>query len=577
MVNRESTMPAATPAVSTRAAVRSRWSLLAFLIDLAGMDRLALAGLLMLASSLTEGIGLLLLVPMTQAVSNDGAQFLDGWLPDLSLPALLVIFVGLVCLRSLLVYFAMEQQRLLGLKTTRKLRLRCHRAIVSAEWRWLARQTGADHTAFIMGLAERVGSLANQGLSLLAGILTLGSLLVAALFVSWKLTSIALVLGVAIGAVLIFLESRRREAVGNFGQLYVALNERANAGIANLRAARLAGAEKLIADQFEQSVNSLIGVEKLYFRKAARVRLIMQVAAAITLAMILYIGLVSFQQPISLVVPVLAILARMAPVMSQIQQGFRSILFCESALREMLDMISEANQVAEPEAAAHDVPALTQSLAVRRLTIRYEGRDTPILEDLDLEIPAGSILAVTGPSGSGKSTLADVLSGLLAPDAGEVLIDGKALDRAGLIAWRGHVAYVEQSPYLFEASVRENLCWGRGDFPQERIERALRDASAGFVLDLPQGLDTVVGEAGRQLSGGERQRIALARALLREPQLLILDEVTSALDPSNEEMIARSVAGLRGKCAIVILGHRPALTQIADAVLHLGKPDEESA
>jgi ATP-binding cassette subfamily C protein len=158
---------------------------------------------------------------------------------------------------------------------------------------------------------------------------------------------------------------------------------------------------------------------------------------------------------------------------------------------------------------------------------------------------------------------------LIAPDDGDLALDGRALTLAQRIAWRSKVAYVQQEPVLFNMSVRENLLWAAPDIGQARLQRALADASAQFVLSLPNGLDTLVGDAGRQLSGGERQRIVLARSLLRDPALLILDEPTSALDPVNEAAIADAIARMRGTLTILIIGHRGALTELAERTIRL--------
>jgi ATP-binding cassette subfamily C protein len=180
-----------------------------------------------------------------------------------------------------------------------------------------------------------------------------------------------------------------------------------------------------------------------------------------------------------------------------------------------------------------------------------------------LDLPVGSITVVSGPSGAGKTTLADVLMGLVAPDQGALFIDDMPLDAAGRLAWRQAVSYVPQEVVIYAGTLRGNLARACPDATDAQMHAALGAAAADFTANWPAGLDTLIGPGGRQLSGGERQRLALARGLLRQPSLLILDEVSSALDPENEGRIRDSVAQLAGRITTVILGHSAAFDSIA--------------
>lgn len=191
------------------------------------------------------------------------------------------------------------------------------------------------------------------------------------------------------------------------------------------------------------------------------------------------------------------------------------------------------------------------------------------VEEANFFLPAGTTTAFVGVSGSGKSTLVDLLMGLITPKRGYILIDGEPL-LENLRPWRNSIGYVPQDAFLFNASIRENLLWACPDASEEGMWEALRLAAVySFVISLPDGLDTVVGDRGVRLSGGERQRIVLARALLRKPSVLILDEATSSLDSENEKRIQQAIESLQGKLTIVIIAHRISTIRNADRILVL--------
>jgi ATP-binding cassette subfamily B protein len=212
------------------------------------------------------------------------------------------------------------------------------------------------------------------------------------------------------------------------------------------------------------------------------------------------------------------------------------------------------------------IDGVQQSIELRNVSIRHDRN--AVLENISLTIPAGSFCAILGSSGAGKSTLADLLVRYLDPDQGDILIDGQELRGLRLNDLRREVILVDQSPYLFNATIAENVSYACPDATQEQIERA--GSSAGLdelMLRLPEGYATKTGERGQALSVGERQRVALARALLRKPSVLILDEPTSALDSDTEKLIANNLRVEMAGRTLIVITHRPALAELADCVI----------
>ena len=208
-------------------------------------------------------------------------------------------------------------------------------------------------------------------------------------------------------------------------------------------------------------------------------------------------------------------------------------------------------------------------LEFRNVSFRYPSSGGGVW-GLNMVIPCGGITAIAGPSGAGKSTAADLALGLLAPDAGEVLVGGEVLQAADLSWWRQHVAYVPQETMLIAGTLRDNLVWSvHRAVSDEECLAALDRAAAAFVRDLPNGLDTLLGDRGVRLSGGERQRVAIARALLRSPALLVLDEATSSLDDDTEAAVLDTIAALVPAMTVLVIAHRRTTLDMAQHVVRI--------
>lgn len=245
---------------------------------------------------------------------------------------------------------------------------------------------------------------------------------------------------------------------------------------------------------------------------------------------------------------------------------------------EILDTPVEVNEA--PDAV--EIHHVTGDIEFENVTLKYD-RDTVVLDGVSFKIPAGRWCAIAGPSGVGKSTVADLLLRFYDPQAGRIRLDGRDLREVRLGDLRREVVLVEQTAFLFNATVAENIRYGRPEATLEDIVRAAQGASIdAFIRSLPEGYDTQVGERGQALSAGERQRIALARALLRDPAVLVLDEPTASVDPITEQVIASKLASVMSGRTTVVISHRLSLIERADwvividngRVVETGRPDE---
>ncbi|MDP1768216.1 MAG: lipid A export permease/ATP-binding protein MsbA [Nitrospirota bacterium] len=235
---------------------------------------------------------------------------------------------------------------------------------------------------------------------------------------------------------------------------------------------------------------------------------------------------------------------------------------------DVLDLKTEQ----DAERGRLELPRVAQAVTFEGVTFLYESQAVPALNDINLTIRAGEMVALVGSSGSGKTTLVNLIPRFYEPTAGRVLIDGVDIQSYSLRSLRSQMGMVSQDVVLFDDSIRNNIAFGRQDATDEEIVQAARSAYAhDFVERLPQGYQTVVGEKGVKLSGGERQRLAIARAILRDPPLLILDEATSALDTESERVVQLALTNLMKNRTTVVIAHRLSTIQRADRIMVLAK------
>ncbi|HEY0302718.1 MAG TPA: ABC transporter ATP-binding protein, partial [Rhizomicrobium sp.] len=284
-----------------------------------------------------------------------------------------------------------------------------------------------------------------------------------------------------------------------------------------------------------------------------------------------------FEIPRTVLIVLLLVVARMVGPLGQVQQSVQQIAFALPAYRSVTELERDlAALPGEASAAPAAVARLDGPIAFQNVSFRYAGQsagqggDEPArgLAHIDLVIRPGDLIGVAGPSGAGKTTFADLLVGLLSPQRGQISVGGVVLDSAALPVWRESLAYISQDPFLFHDTVRRNLSWACPQAGEGALWQALEIAGAEtLVRGMPQGLDTIVGERGALMSGGERQRIALARAILRRPHLMVLDEATGALDAAGEQEIVARLRTLLPRPTIVMIAHRAETIALCDRVL----------
>jgi ATP-binding cassette subfamily B protein/subfamily B ATP-binding cassette protein MsbA len=257
------------------------------------------------------------------------------------------------------------------------------------------------------------------------------------------------------------------------------------------------------------------------------------------------------------------------PVWSMVQ-SISSTQKSLAAMERVFDVMGMA--IDKPDVPnATEAPATVIEIEFEDVGFEYRP-GTPVIENFSLVIPGGSTVALVGPSGAGKTTLTDLIARFHDPTSGAILLNGTDLRKMKLASYRKLLAVVQQETFLFDGTVAENIAYGRRGASMEEIEDAARRANAEeFIVNLPQKYETVVGERGFKLSGGQRQRLSIARAILADPQILILDEATSNLDTHSEQLIQASLAELFKNRTTFVIAHRLSTVTGADVIVAMEK------
>ncbi len=530
--------------------------------------------------SLSEGIGIALLLPTLQVAGFNmagqgeagkyaarlaNAFVAIGLHPTLIL--LLGVFVTLVGARTVLGQIQSVGMYKVQQDVEHHLRRRLYHAIADANWLFVCRSRATDFTHALTHEIYRIGNGTNVAL-VFTGEVVLGMLYMAIAFaLSAGMTALVLISG----AILTFVFRGRTHAIEAQGEEVSSTNKSLYAAtiahLQSLKAAKTYGAEERNFSIFSALSDEVVRANVEGARQQAVAATWFELGSVMILAVVLYVSIRVLAVPPASILILLLLFARVMPRIMSGQHHYRSFVNSLPSFANLLNIEARCAAAAEPAAHPHDRMSLTRELAAEHISFTYSEGRVAAVKDLSLVIPAGKVVALVGPSGAGKSTIADILMGLVLPDSGTLRLDGRLLGAEGVRGWRDQIGYVAPDTFLFHDTIRANLKWARPDASISSSLASLRQASVlDFVAGLKDGLDTVVGDRGMMVSQGERQRLALARAFLRRPSMLILDEATNSLDSENEGRVLDAIESRRGALTVVLIAHRLSTIRWADLI-----------
>lgn len=535
---------------------------------------------LMVLDAILEGVGIVMLLPLLATLDAGGAaggRFatwltdslsaigLDGPVPVLSVIAL--VFV----IKAAISFGATGYAGYLRADLQKRLHARLFDAYSKMSYRYFAsRDTGYFFNLFsqVMSLIAAFQVFAGFVVGAIKSLVYLAT----AIIVAWTFGVAALVIGVGLFLMFRRLNQRIRELSKESAEHMGAMSGTFVQTIQSFK--YLAATDS--AEPLRRHTHA--HVEKTG-DLAVRLNLLMAFTAAVrepiavlAIVAIVIVQISVLQQPLAPIMVSILLFHRGINTVLGVQGSWQSLLSQIGAVEVLRDEFQRLARETEPQGGQR-IGRLARTIEFRDVSFAYESRLGDVLSQVSFQIPARSTVALVGASGAGKSTVIDLLTLLLIPRGGKVLIDGVDGATIERSSWRRQIGYVLQDAVIFDDSFANNICLWSGDAASDpalmqRIREAARSAHLlDFIESLPEGFHTRVGDRGIRLSGGQRQRLFIARELFKQPQLLILDEATSSLDSEAERVIQQSIDELRGRMTVVIIAHRLATVRSADNVL----------
>ena len=528
-------------------------------------------------AALAEGAGIAALLPLIGLVIDAGgtggtlalyverAFALVGLEP--SLGGLLALIVVAMALKALLMLMAMALVGYSAARVAMDLRLAFIRALLHARWTHFVDRRPGDQASAVSVEPTRAAESYVAACGVLSGAIQILIYLTVCLAISWEVSLLALVVGAFGMVVLNRLVTMSRRAGQSQTELQKSFMTRLLQALDGMKPLKAMAREGSMRPLFEGDVQGLNAAQRTIVVSRNALAESYEIIRAFAVAGGLYVFVAVWGQPVEGLLVLALLFVRTMQKVNRLHVQYQTAATNQPAFAFIRSTIAAAEEAREPGLGG-TVPRLASAISLREVSFSY-GRGT-VLDGVSMTLPAGAFIAVVGSSGAGKTTVADLIIGLLRPQRGEVWIDDLPMSEVDVHAWRGMIGYVPQETFMFHDSVMANVALGEPGISHGDVETALRRAEAwDFVAALPDGVDTAVGERGARLSGGQRQRIAIARALVRDPALLILDEATTALDPETEAGIVATLRRLAGKVTVLSISHQPAMRQAADIVYKL--------
>ncbi|MBE9039680.1 ABC transporter ATP-binding protein [Oscillatoriales cyanobacterium LEGE 11467] len=543
-----------------------------------------------LSGAIFNGIGTALIVPLLlsflgQSLELPGGppilqkfvSLLDGFSPDNRLLLMTAIVLAAITLKNASIYANSVCSGALSQALVLSLRKEAIDLIFQVDLDFYAKHRTGDILNRVNTEVARTSSAIRAGTSIVSNILTISVLVVFLIFISWQLT----IVSVFVLGLVAFINQYFVVRAKKYGQLLSKNSSKASVALQEIlngiRLIKATGNEESESKQIKETLRRRESAEFKSLANYAIIAPVNEISGLVTFLAIVILGGQFLSAQVETLSSVLLtytiILFRLLPYIGKLNSDRSKFSNTSPSVEILADFLRRDNKPFMSNGSLPYSP-IQDGICFEGVSFRYPGHDEFVLKEIDLWIPKGTTIALVGASGAGKSTVADLLPRFYDPTTGRITIDGRDLREYDLKSLRRSMGIVSQDTYLFNTSLRENIAYSREDATEEDIINAVKQANAyEFIVQLPEGFETQVGDRGVLLSGGQRQRLAIARALLYNPDILILDEATSALDTVSEKLVQQAIETLSRDRTTLVIAHRLSTIQNADriAVMDKGK------
>lgn len=533
-------------------------------------------------TSFTEGVGISLFIPFLESIGQENTlQQTGNWLadslghlfnkiqPDNRLLTISACIFIAVLVRAAMYYSNTVIFTRLSMKVGHQIRSRLFEQLMTVSFRFLEKCSSGRLLNALSTETWRATDALSCLWKMLIGVCSIAVYFTLLMLISWKLTLLVTVIMIVISVIVRLLTHRTQSLGEKVTRNNTDLTNRMVEGIDGMKVIRAFVRESYEQKRFTQTSYRL---NNLIVRLTMLHGIIRPVYQVLTAALLLTVLLTNIHNPgkIHSILVFIFILYRFQPMIIAFDGARNKIVSLTPAVEEISSLLAETKK-SLPNGTM-PFTELKKGIFFNKLTFQYNPDEKQALKNISVSIPAGKTTALVGHSGAGKSTLIKLLLRFYDASAGNIYLDDYPLKSLNTESWRKSIALVSQDVYVFNASVQDNIAYGRLDADDKEIIAAAKSADAHeFICQLPNGYDTKVGDRGVRLSGGQRQQITLARALVRRPKVIILDEATNALDSLSEQSIKDALEKLSMKCTVIVIAHRLSSIEHADHIIVLNE------